>query len=287
MSYDNMTDAEKARFEAVRTELSKNFPPSVVEWKPQATNENKAQAVCFVDPRVYEERLTQVAPGWERSYPFICQDGTKACCRLTIMGVTREATGEAEDNDKNKMTASEAQAFKRACSAFGLGSKFYFLGQLWVAYDAKTKKLQMTPELPRWYLDNCFEYTLPSQPVRRPATTGQKTDHSASGRKALAGNPADLHLCSICQAPLFGGMGKNNKPYTAETLVDLSVKLCGQPLCYEHYQMAKTTVAEADAKELTVEQVLNLCRLIIAGSLTVDDYKAGRTAGVAAEEILT
>jgi len=34
---------------------------------------------------------------------------------------THSGTGEAWADDENAMTAAEAQAFKRACSCFGLG----------------------------------------------------------------------------------------------------------------------------------------------------------------------
>jgi len=43
-------------------------------------------------------------------------------CELTIFGMgSHSATGEEWADDDNAGTSAEAQAFKRACSCFGLG----------------------------------------------------------------------------------------------------------------------------------------------------------------------
>jgi hypothetical protein len=55
---------------------------------------------------------------------------------------------EWADND-NAGTAAEAQAFKRACSCFGLGRYLYDLEGQWVDLDEKKRPLE-TPRLPDW-----------------------------------------------------------------------------------------------------------------------------------------
>jgi len=47
-------------------------------------------------------------------------------CELTIFGLgSHSATGEEWADNDNAGTAAEAQAFKRACSCFGLGRYLY------------------------------------------------------------------------------------------------------------------------------------------------------------------
>ena len=48
-------------------------------------------------------------------------------CELTIFGLgSHSATGEEWADNDNAGTAAEAQAFKRACSCFGLGRYLYY-----------------------------------------------------------------------------------------------------------------------------------------------------------------
>ena len=74
-------------------------------------------------------------------------------CALTVAGVTRQAIGESlqasarHDGstviEENAATSAEAQAFKRACSAFGLGRYLYSVPQVWAEYDPQRR--QFTP----------------------------------------------------------------------------------------------------------------------------------------------
>jgi hypothetical protein len=70
---------------------------------------------------------------------------------------------EWADND-NAGTAAEAQAFKRACSCFGLGRYLYDLEGQWMDLDEKKRPLE-TPKLPEW-----------ARPLRCPSS-GQKTEN--------------------------------------------------------------------------------------------------------------
>ena len=51
----------------------------------------------------------------------------------------REDVGECDARDENAATTAVAQAFKRACAAFGLGRYLYNLPQAWGAYDEQRK----------------------------------------------------------------------------------------------------------------------------------------------------
>src|SRR5678815_587437 len=124
-------------------ELLRPFEPGMVEWKPGASKGDKCMALAFADLRVYYERLDEVV-GMDWSSRFVPWTGKGIICELTIAGVTRSSTGEADAQDeKNNMSGSvsEAMAFKRACAAFGLGRYLYSLPSVWVDFDATSKRI--------------------------------------------------------------------------------------------------------------------------------------------------
>jgi len=116
------------------TELLKKlavpFAPKEVFWRAGTVSRDKkrAQALPYAEPRVYEDRLNQLCPGlW--SVTFKPWGDSRIICELTIgaedevgqiVPSTRSSTGE-ENEGFAPGTAAEAQAFKRACSKFGLG----------------------------------------------------------------------------------------------------------------------------------------------------------------------
>src|SRR5215831_7475809 len=57
-------------------------------------------------------------------------------CTVTIIGLwSHSGTGEEWADDDNGMTSADAQAFKRACTCFGLGRYFYDIPAIWVDLD--------------------------------------------------------------------------------------------------------------------------------------------------------
>jgi hypothetical protein len=143
-------------FDAVLAELAQPFDPEAVEFKAGATTQDKARALAlaYVDSRVYQVRLDAVAPDWRNEYTReYAGDRVIVTCALTVSGVTRQAIGESlqasarHDGstviEENAATSAEAQAFKRACSAFGLGRYLYSVPQVWAEYDAQRR--QFTP----------------------------------------------------------------------------------------------------------------------------------------------
>jgi hypothetical protein len=80
-----------------------------------------ALALAYADPRLYEERLDEVVGPENWLVEFTPWGDHTLMCSLTIGGVTKCSTGEADPKDKNAATVAEAQAFKRACTTFGLG----------------------------------------------------------------------------------------------------------------------------------------------------------------------
>lgn len=122
----------------ILVQLTAPFHPSRVTWKPQAMSgkKDKALAVAYADLRAYQSRLDEVCGlDWAVSYtPW----ADRIICHLTINGVTRSSTGEADsaaDRNENGGSVAEAMAFKRACAMFGLGRYLYSLPLSWVDYD--------------------------------------------------------------------------------------------------------------------------------------------------------
>lgn len=137
-------------WQALLTQLSQPFDPKEIKWRAGATtrDKKKAQALPYAEPRAYEDRLNEICPeGWQ--VEFTPWGESRIICRLTIHGVTRASTGESGNSKEDIAgTAAEAQAFKRACSKFGLGRYLYDLPVPWVEYDAEKKRLLEVPSLP-------------------------------------------------------------------------------------------------------------------------------------------
>ena len=142
-------------WEQVLDGLRVPFAVEVVAWKPQTISRERKRclAVPYVDTQPYQERLDQVCPEWQDDYAIWFSDPQEALgrggekrvisgkvfvkCRLTIAEHTRTDVGECELTDENALTSAKAQAFKRACAAFGLGRYLYDLPKAWVDYDAE------------------------------------------------------------------------------------------------------------------------------------------------------
>jgi hypothetical protein len=150
------TSSGTTTFDVVLAALAQPFDPEAVEFKAGATTQDKARALAlaYVDARVYQARLDAVAPDWRNEYTReYAGDRVIVTCALTVAGVTRQAIGESlqatarHDGstviEENAATSAEAQAFKRACSAFGLGRYLYSVPQVWAEYDGQRR--QFTP----------------------------------------------------------------------------------------------------------------------------------------------
>lgn len=127
--------------------LLKPFPKADVDLKPVKVMKDgsKALASAYADMRAYFVRLDKVC-GVENWSHTITLSERGAVCALTIFGVTKSAAGDypidqpGRDPDENPATSAESQAFKRACSAFGLGRYLYQIEMRWYAYDAQKRQ---------------------------------------------------------------------------------------------------------------------------------------------------
>jgi hypothetical protein len=91
---------------------------------------------------------------------------------LTIYGLGSHSglgLGEEWADNENAGTSAEAQAFKRACSCFGLGRYLYDLGGNWVDLDDRKQPLSR-PRLPDWAV-----------PERKPGATTSQNGNAHTG----------------------------------------------------------------------------------------------------------
>lgn len=160
--------------------LSLPFHPSLVEWKPGAASKEKGVALgmAYADPRAYMNRLDELC-GMEWSVTYTPW-GDRVVCHLTINGVTRSSTGEADSQSERSEiagTAAEAQAFKRACAMFGLGRYLYNLPAVWADFDGRafTDKGRAKLEM---IIAQHYRRTMDGQP-EQPASTGAQPAHHA------------------------------------------------------------------------------------------------------------
>ena len=167
---NTMTSASGLDVNKVLLELEIPFSPDQVQWRvTNTTNDKKrGQVAPYADPRAYTDRLNALfsPQGWTREYKVetmsnitrvkkgesIVSGKVLVTCTVTIIGLgSHSGTGEEWADDDNGMTAADAQAFKRACSCFGLGRYFYDIPAIWVDLDQHRQPVR-TPALSGWTL---------------------------------------------------------------------------------------------------------------------------------------
>src|SRR5664280_449844 len=167
---DTSTSPSALNVTKLLAELEIPFSPEQVRWRvTNTTNDKKrGQIVPYADPRAYTDRLNALfsPQGWTREYKIetmsnitrmkkgesIVSGKVLVTCTVTIIGLwSHSGTGEEWADDDNGMTSADAQAFKRACSCFGLGRYFYDILAVWVDLDQNRQPVR-TPVLSAWAL---------------------------------------------------------------------------------------------------------------------------------------
>jgi Uncharacterized protein conserved in bacteria len=181
-------------------ELEVPFDPSVIEWRVTKTTKEsdplRGVAIPYADQRAYTDRLNALftPAGWTRKYAIHTSANFQrskdqvvvakvfVSCDLTIFGIgSHSATGEEWADDDNAGTSAEAQAFKRACSCFGLGRYLYYFIGIWVDLDDR-KRLTRKPVLVDWATPTGWRNGLrPCQEVDQQASKSCDVGTAASG----------------------------------------------------------------------------------------------------------
>ncbi len=179
--------------------LAVPFHPDAINWR--VTNKSKdGKRGCVIpygDQRAYTDRLNEIftPAGWTRVYQVttlspvtrVKRDKTIqtgkviVTCVVSIQGLgSHSGSGEMWADDDNAMTRAEAQAFKRACSCFGLGRYFYNFAEMWVDLNDHGHPVNL-PTLPKWALPTGVVPINQAEEQKKTATTSAKTEsnHSA------------------------------------------------------------------------------------------------------------
>jgi hypothetical protein len=134
--------------------------------------------------------------GWTRNYETVTMNNitrTKrnaeivtgkilVTCKVTIDGLgTHAGTGEEWADEDNAMTSAEAQAFKRACSCFGLGRYFYYFDAPWVDIDEKGRPTKAPSVVPWMVPDNWRKGQQPSGKAAASSPPAEQTSSRSKG----------------------------------------------------------------------------------------------------------
>lgn len=167
MAATKFTESERERLFA---QLEVPFDPTLIKWRVMRTFDygRSGFILPFADPRAYTDRLNELftPSGWTREYtistvPSLCRMErgkaivTSKVLVATVVTITRlgshTGTGEEWADRENAVTAADAQAFKRACSCFGLGRYLYRFGETRVRLNFRGEPVAI-PILPQWAL---------------------------------------------------------------------------------------------------------------------------------------
>ncbi len=155
------------------------FDPALIRWhaKDFKTIRGRRFGLFFPhgDPRAYKDRLNSLfgPMAWSDAYEITTiPSKILVVCKLTITPLgphSHSATGEEWSRNENASTSAEAQAFKRACAAFGLGRYLYYYPGVWLEVAGNNQPLTV-PLLPEWAIPERWKQGLRPDPVVvRPA----------------------------------------------------------------------------------------------------------------------
>jgi hypothetical protein len=151
-------------------QLEVPFDPNEIKWRVVKTGQRgrRGAILPFADPRAYTDRLNQLLTpaGWSREcvvshIPSLCrQKDDKVIVTAKVLSAvavtihrigSHTGAGEEWADEENAATSADAQAFKRACSYYGLGRYLYRFQEVWVNLDRKRRPIRV-PILPEWAL---------------------------------------------------------------------------------------------------------------------------------------
>ncbi|MGD0466758.1 MAG: Rad52/Rad22 family DNA repair protein [Terriglobales bacterium] len=199
-------------------ELEIPFEPSVIDWRVTNTaqGQSRGQVVPYADQRAYTDRLNVMfsPAGWTRKYTVHTSANFERAkdqklvakvlvtCELTIFGLgSHSATGEEWADNDNACTAAEAQAFKRACSCFGLGRYLYHFTGVWVDLDER-KRPKNIPQLFGWATPQGWqEGSRPGQAAKttlsNPIPSGTADPRPTPSGRGVSAEDANALVCQI------------------------------------------------------------------------------------------
>lgn len=192
------------------------FDPRLIDWRVTNTTKNqqpvRGQVIPYANQRAYTDRLNALLTpaGWTRRYTIHTSASFErskdqkiaakvlVTCELSIFGLgSHSATGEEWADDDNAGTSAEAQAFKRACSCFGLGRYLYYFTGTWVDLDDR-KRPKTVPKLVGWATPAGWVQGLRPSAAGDSKSSGQTpAGNGDNGHSHHNGNGASAHDDSV------------------------------------------------------------------------------------------
>jgi hypothetical protein len=217
------TDDEQRKLIA---QLEVPFDPNEIKWRVVKTGQRgrRGAILPFADPRAYTDRLSQLLSpsGWSREcvvshIPSLCrQKDDKVIVTAKVLSAvavtihrfgSHTGAGEEWADEENAATSADAQAFKRACSYFGLGRYLYRFHEVWVNLDRKRRPISV-PILPAWALPPGWVPTPPPSPGKKDIE-GPIDHRLTSNIEALRGPLGEAIYMEILQRAGHSRTAKN------------------------------------------------------------------------------
>jgi hypothetical protein len=187
----------------ITAQLAEPFPLECIELLPKGKFEKDGKTQCmgmpYADVRVYQDRLNALALGdWSTPPPISFAAGKKLMTYVTVIvcGIPHTDVGESSLDEENTGTEAWAQAFKRACSQFGLGRYLYDLDKAWVPYNVQRKQIDLNASELRNVIRQMYQKAgIPLPTVRgnaskTPPNAQQTAQPAASNGSANGHQPA-------------------------------------------------------------------------------------------------
>jgi hypothetical protein len=228
----------------IQAQLEEPFNPIDVEFLPKGAFEKNGETFCsgfpYADVRVYEDRLNELAPGeWSTPPPMAIVAGNKLITYVTVIvcGVPHTDVGEAfltgmvrgeRKDEENTGTDSWAQAFKRACSQFGLGRFLYSLDKAYLPYDKIKKRVTLDRNGIRGEVRKLYnkagllQQSASSAQTTQSAQQATNTTPRTQPAPVAPAKPADP--APIVSIPTFKGLRNSAIKYLDEPTFEATLK---------------------------------------------------------------
>jgi hypothetical protein len=127
--------------------LTEAFGVEQIVWKLETRSRDQRRALVrpVVTQKTVTERLDSVVgtAGWSDVYSVL--PGSRVACRLTVLGVTKEAISAPLEPE-----AAYADALVKAAAKFGVGKSLERIVGTWVDWDEQSERPVEPPVLPDW-----------------------------------------------------------------------------------------------------------------------------------------
>jgi hypothetical protein len=146
---------EREMFERAEAfkKLTEPFVANEIQWRIESRSRDGRRALVkpFVTAQRIIERLDAMigTSNWSDTYtPLVSADASqpgRVACRLTILGVTKEAVSAPLET-----SAAYLDALCKAAAKFGIGRSLERVIGAWVDWDDENQRPLETPVLPEW-----------------------------------------------------------------------------------------------------------------------------------------